>query len=628
MSLDSGERNLGYIAWKNDLSWMEAQKGARWDQLVREENRRFRNRLSKIKPLIKKMESELESDDTAEGEPYILNGWKIEGEEFKPEETWIHRESGFSCKCLDADYSEDMFVAAVQVKGGYERFMLEMYSMDSSTGDKKKQKPRHLKTIPNTGSQVAIFHGEVYFLHSNDPVRNSSLCKWTGNEVLTLFHLDNPEENLELERGEDGSVYVTKGDYTHKSYSLVNKIKWLRRPHLESCIVWDDMELDGITGTIESFSLKAGWTVTISRGIRTLWKEKEPIVWIWGDVSSDSRNPFRLDISDVRYEPYSIILPKWHISNPKPVPFPCSYYDSHLPVFVVHPKHTIKAAKGLLVTAYGAYGSPTQVGSLINQWKPLLLRGWIVAAVEVPGGGDDTRAWIKRGQRLKRLYSIELLAKAIKRLQEEHNIPSINTALYGRSAGGLLIASVAVRHPGLVRSLYIESPYLDILRTMTNPELALSTMETSEFGTSATDLITTAEWSPMEHIPEEGIPELVIARTDLADLKVMPYEPLKFIQRARGSSGGEKIIYVHRGRGHHTTNFRTRAEDLAILESSGLRIKNLGYKYKMSPTRKNAMMGGRRRTGRKNANNATMGGRRSNNRTRRGNRGHRGSRKH
>jgi len=658
MSLDSNKiRNLGYIAWKNDLSWIETQKGRRWDKLIAEENRRFRNRLSLIKPLVKKMESELEGDASDyTSEPYTLGQWKIEGDEYRHEETWKHIGSGFSCMCFDADFSEDFFVAAVGIPGGYERFTVEIFSV-------KGPKPTHLKTISNTGKNVAIFRGDIYFLHSEKPLRYSSLCKWTGKEIITLFHLENLEENLELERGEDGSVYVIKGDYTQKSYSLVNEIKWLRNPHLESCIVSDTLELPGIKGTIESFSLKGDWTVTISRGIRTLWKGTKAIVWVWGEISSDSRNPYRLDISDVRYEPYSIILPQWKLTNPRAVQFPCSYYDTHLPVFVVHPKHVGKdraaEVRGLLVIAYGAYGMPTEITSLIDKWKPLLLRGWMIAAAEVPGGGDDTKEWIKKGQRLNRIYSIDLLAKTIKSLQEEHGISSANTALHGRSAGGLLMSSVAIRYPGLVSSLYIESPYVDILRTITNPKLPLTTLETSEFGTSAADFIATADWSPMEHIPEEGIPDLlVIARTDLADLQVMPYEPLKFIQRLRGSSldlekGAEKLIYVHRGRGHHTTRLKSRAEDLAILESSGARIKNLGYKYKMNAPPnmpKPQMMGGRRRRsrnvtrtrrGRKNAknvtgngknnnnknNSATMGGRRRKNRnaTRRG---RRGTRKH
>jgi len=611
MSSDSEAiRNLGYIAWKNDLSWMERQQGPAWDALVRDENMRFKRTLKGLGPLVKKMESELNSTKvTSSDEPYSLNGWQIESIPFSPEKQWTHSKSGFTCKCWDADISDELFVAAVQVPGGFERFTVELYSMSG-------KKPVHLKTIERAGPGVALLDGSVVYLESENDLRYSSVNIWTNNkDIVRLFHSKDLKENLEIERGEDGSVYIVRGDFTKKYYALVtlpNKLLWKSSPHRESCIVSDSLKLDGIKDTIESFSLKANWTVTISRGIRTLWKDKEPVVWIWGDVAHDSRNPFRLDISDIRYDPYTIILPEWKLSNPKPVPFPCSYYDNPLPVFVVHPKQSVK---GLLITAYGAYGTPTHAGSLIKYWKPLLLRGWILASVMVPGSGDDTKEWIQEGQRLNRLHAIDLLTKSIKSLQEEFGISPQSTALYGRSAGGLLAASVSVRTPGLVGSLYMESPYLDILRTISNPALPLTTLETSEYGTSPINVIATAAWSPMEHIPKEGLPGLVIVRTDLTDLQVLAYEPLKFIQRARGSDLSEKLIYVHKGRGHFTTTLKTRAEDLALLESSGARIKNIGYKYKMVMSRKNRNMTRKNRNmSRKNRNrknrNATMGGRR------------------
>jgi len=624
MSLDSNPiRNLGYIAWKNDLSWMEKMSGEKWSSLVSEENNSFRASLRKLKPLVKQMESELKSEDRTS--PYILEGWEIVNDEFGPQKTWTHLASGFSCKCWDADISEDIFVAVVQLVGGFQRFTVEIYSMG-----KKEGKPKHLKTLKNTGEQIAILDGVVYFLTSEKDLRYSSVYKWSPEGQSEIYHSENLEENLELNRGEDGTVYMIRGDFTKKFYCrLTNKdtkIHWTSKPHLESCIVSDSLHLpfiDIINGAIESFSLKAEWTVTISRGIRTLWKGNEPLVWIWGDVSYDSRNPFRLDISDMRYEPYTILLPEWKLSNPRPVPFPCSYYDNPLPAFVIHP-NSKRHIKGLLVTAYGAYGTPTHSGSLIRRWKPLLLRGWVIASVMVPGSGDDTAEWIRDGQRLNRIYAIDQLTQSVRNLQEEHGISPLNTALYGRSAGGLLVASVAIRTPGLIYSLYVESPYVDILRTISNPSLPLTTLETSEYGSSEdpTNMIATARWSPMELIPEGGIPELfVIARTDLADLQVLPYEVLKFIKRIRGSAernSAEKLIYIHDGLGHFTTSLKSRAEDLALLESSfkessGVRIKNLGYKYKMVMSRKNRNMT-RKNKDRKNKNrknkNATMGGRR------------------
>ena len=613
--MSSDIRNLGYIAWKDDLSWLEKESNLK--SVIQEENKQFKSRI--IKPLAKKMESELNN----EGLVYSLGDWEIESDLFSKEKTWTHT-SGFKCKCWDADFSEELFVAAVKPEG-YERYTVEIYSVAMAMAmamamakPKPKpvpiKKPRLLHTIPHAGPQVAILDGKVYFLKSEKDLRYSSVCRWP-DEIL--YHSENLEENLELKRGEDGSVYIVRGDYTKKHYALLknNKeaLKWLNKPHLKSALSADSLAHIDKKYNIEYFSIKADWTITIDHGIRTLWKGSESMIWIWGDILYDSRNPFSLDVYDIRYEPYSIMLPEWKLTNPKAVPFPCGYYNNPLPAFVVHPRLGSKGSKGLLITAYGAYGTPTHVGNLIQRWKPLLLRGWIIAAVMVPGSGDHDTNWIRSGQRLNRIHAIEQFTKAVRSLQEEHGVSPMSTALYGRSAGGLLVSSVAIRTPGLIGSLYVESPYIDILRTMTNPKLPLTILETSEYGTSPTDLIATAEWSPLEHIPEEGIPELcVIARTDLQDLEVMPYEVLKFIKRLRGPlDQTNKLVYIHSDRGHFTTDIKSRAEDLALLEtfkSSGARIKNIDYKYKM-PKGNNGMTR-KNKNNRNNRNNKTEGGRR------------------
>jgi hypothetical protein len=105
----------------------------------------------------------------------------------------------------------------------------------------------------------------------------------------------------------------------------------------------------------------------------------------------------------------------------------------------------------------------------------------------------------------------------------------------------------------------------------------------------------------MEHIPEQGFPNIfVVARTDTADLEVYPYEVVKWILRMRGKkelkSAKSKLLSVSEGRGHFTTTFETRAEDLAFLDTW---LNNLTSSYKMAPSRKN-------RASRKNRNNTMM----------------------
>ena len=619
-------RNLGYIAWKNNLSSFEEQKGRKWTSMVKKENARFEDKLKLMKvPKFTKSSSD----------GIKWKGYKITSEPFSPEQTWS--KGSLECKCWDADVSDELFVAAVQDPKGFERFNVEIYNS------------RHLKTLEQTGPTVAIFHNTVWFLGSDVDLRYNTVKSWSSTEgVKTHYKTDDLKENLEIKRGEDGSVYVIKSDFVETKFCLIPSFDvWSDEPHLQSGIVSDKLRLPGLTDMIEAFSFKAGWIVTRSRGIRTICDMNlKPITHIWGDVSYDPRMPFTLNISDIRYDSYEIHLPKWVLTNPKPHKFPCSYHEHPLPAFVVHPED-YQSAKGLLIIAYGAYGTPTHVGSMIKRWKPLLEKGWIVCSVMVPGSGDHDVKWKTSGQRLNRIESINAFKESIDALKEEYGFDASRVALYGRSAGGLLVTSVCIKNPGLVGALYIESPYVDVLRTITNPKLPLTTLETKEFGSieSSTNVIATASWSPMEHIPVGGIPEVfVVARTDIADLEVFPYEVLKFIKRIRGKGLGEdKLLFIHEGRGHFTTSWETRAEDIALLDgwieqSPGLastskkpavRTKNHTPKYNsMAMSRRNRNRATRKnRASRKNRNNAPamMGGRRRKHHSRK----HRkGSRKH
>jgi protease II len=262
----------------------------------------------------------------------------------------------------------------------------------------------------------------------------------------------------------------------------------------------------------------------------------------------------------------------------------------------------------------------TKVGSLVKRWLPLLKAGWAIASVALPGSGDADLAWRRAGQRENRIEAIQIFIEAIKDLQEEFSLTPNQTVLYGRSAGGLLVTAAIGQAPDLAGAIYIESPYVDILRTISNPFYSLSKLETKEFGigSNPTDVIATARWSPMERIPGKGYPDLfVVARTDKTDIEVYPYEVLKYIRRVRGSDAGKaekKLLFISESKGHFTTDQKTRAEDLALLENwlSKESNKNIGYKYKMNGMSKMPpMMGGRR--SRRNRNNVTMRNRNRNN---------------
>ena len=137
-------RNLGYIAWKNNLSWIEKQKGPKWDSLLERENNRFNNALEGLTiPTFKKS-----SEDGTK-----FGTWTITSEPFSPEQTWSL--GTFKCKCWDFDLSEDMCVAAIQDPNGFERFSVEIYKISN-------KKVSHLKN-----SEISLQNYLIYFSYTN-----------------------------------------------------------------------------------------------------------------------------------------------------------------------------------------------------------------------------------------------------------------------------------------------------------------------------------------------------------------------------------------------------------------------------------------------------------------------------
>ena len=577
-------RDLGYMAWKNDLSWMEAQKGPRWDATVEKGNRHFTTALAKVRPLVRTFTRELQHTTNKPSEKASRwRGWSSKSEVFSPVHIWYHK-TGLTLRTWDTDMDDrqTLFAAAIPVEGGYERFRLQVFKM-SSTPNKT---PTLIHEVSHVGPYVAFLKksSTLIYLGSDKDTRYNTVCTWNpGHEtgtITTLYTIPDGQgdNNLEIRRVEDGSVAIVKTDLVTESmgYVIHNGLSWVAEGSHLIPLAHDTWVKNGKTSLglpsdeyLESLSLKGRWAVTRSHGIRTIWKlgnveKAEAMVFVWGEVANDVREPEKLEVSDIRYEPYTIhTTGRWSLTPTKPHPFICSYFNTKAPCFVVHASKT--KPTGLLITAYGAYGTPTKVGNLIKRWRPLLNRGWVVASVAVPGSGDHDNGWRHAGRGVNRQVAVDTLCEAVRDLQEEFGVPAKATALYGRSAGGLLVAAAVNKEPGLVGALYMESPFVDGLRTLTNLDLPLSVIESKEFGlgTNPTDVLAMAQVSPMERIPDDGHSRLlVVARTDMTDLEVYPAEVVKYMTRLKGSN---KYVFVSKDRGHFTTDFKTRAEDLALL---------------------------------------------------------------
>ena len=213
--------------------------------------------------------------------------------------------------------------------------------------------------------------------------------------------------------------------------------------------------------------------------------------------------------------------------------------------------------KGLMLVAYGAYGTPTSLNTV--RWIPWIRAGWAVALLFVRGGGDGNEMWADLGRLGRKAGAISDVEACCRHLQDITGCEPANTCLFGRSAGGLLVGNLVSRNPSgqLFGAVYTEAPYVDLLKTASNPHLPLSIYEYEEFGNP---LKGPAEFeqvlgiSPVHMLGPEGAPGVkVLCRSGLNDIQVLFYESLKWIYMLRGANSEDpsKIIYINR-QSHHT----------------------------------------------------------------------------
>jgi oligopeptidase B len=196
----------------------------------------------------------------------------------------------------------------------------------------------------------------------------------------------------------------------------------------------------------------------------------------------------------------------------------------------------------------------------------------------VRGGGDVDAAWAEMARRNNRHLSIDDFESVIRNSQQKLKLTPKQTVIYGRSAGGIPVGSIVSRFPNgeLVGAAFTEVPYVDILRTSSNPDLPLVIEEFDEFGNPIDNILNFKELlsvSPVNTLSQNGAPGVfVMSHVGLLDEQVFPYESFKWIHNLRGVSNNANGKYVtfEKNEAHEYRPQkmpRIRATDFAILDS-------------------------------------------------------------
>ncbi|MBS0396297.1 MAG: S9 family peptidase [Proteobacteria bacterium] len=227
----------------------------------------------------------------------------------------------------------------------------------------------------------------------------------------------------------------------------------------------------------------------------------------------------------------------------------------------------------LYQTGYGAYGlsqDPTFRSTLFS----LVDRGFVFALAHVRGGQELGRAWYDAGRLLAKQHTFDDFVDVTRFLVRERYVDGARTCAMGGSAGGLLIGAIANQAPADYRALVAHVPFVDIVTTMLDESIPLTTNEYDEWGNPGADRATyeyMLSYSPYDNVARQAYPAMLVT-TGFHDSQVQYWEPAKWVARLRALGTGTQTLLLrtqleagHGGRSGRFERYREIAEEYAFL---------------------------------------------------------------
>ena len=246
--------------------------------------------------------------------------------------------------------------------------------------------------------------------------------------------------------------------------------------------------------------------------------------------------------------------------------------NTKVPVSLVYKKGIDLKKAPILVYGYGSYGIIIDA-AFRTSILPLLNRGFIFAIANIRGGSEMGRQWYDDGKILNKKNTFYDFIDATKSLIENGYGDSKSVFAMGGSAGGLLMGAVINMEPELYTGIISAVPFVDVVTTMSDESIPLTTFEYKEWGNPANkeeyDYI--KSYSPYDNIKPSNYPAVLVT-SSLYDSQVQYYEPAKYVPKLRENSTSDNPILMKMNLvgGHAGKSGRLNALEESALDNAFL----------------------------------------------------------
>jgi len=224
-----------------------------------------------------------------------------------------------------------------------------------------------------------------------------------------------------------------------------------------------------------------------------------------------------------------------------------------VPISLVMKKGTkLDGSAPMLLYAYGSYGY-SLAPSFSTARLSLVDRGMIYAIAHIRGGAELGEKWRQEGRMMKKINTFNDFVDSADYLIKNKYTAADRLVIQGGSAGGLLVGAAANMRPDLFKAVIAQVPFVDVMNTMLDASLPLTTGEYIEWGNpnekEAFDYM--IKYSPYDNVKRQNYPNMLI-ETSLNDSQVPYWEGAKFAAKIREMKIGSSTILLktNMGAGH------------------------------------------------------------------------------
>ncbi len=242
---------------------------------------------------------------------------------------------------------------------------------------------------------------------------------------------------------------------------------------------------------------------------------------------------------------------------------------SEVPISLIYRKGINLKKAPLLQYGYGSYGLVIEPSFKLT-FMPLIDQGFIFAIAHIRGGQDLGRDWYDQGRMFNKMNTFFDFIDCTKELLRKKIGDKDETYAMGGSAGGLLMGAIINIEPQLYKGIVSAVPFVDVLTTMLDESIPLTTFEYNEWGNpnKKKEYFYIKKYSPYDNIDFKPYPSVLVT-SSLYDSQVQYFEPAKYVPKLRehSTSGNPILLKMNLIGGHSGKSGR-----LASLEETSIEL--------------------------------------------------------